>query len=61
MNAATRVFNYAEWIDEDAHRQIVEAAPSPQVDDWRTQITTGTPGVRFTGWKRYRLAAGMLG
>jgi hypothetical protein len=51
----TRVLNYAEWTDEDAHRRMVEADSTPTDDEWKTRISTGTPGVRFTGFTRYHL------
>jgi hypothetical protein len=51
----TRVLNYAEWTDEDAHRRMVERDSTPDEDEWRNRITAGTPGVRFTGYKRYHL------
>jgi hypothetical protein len=52
----TRVLNYAEWTDEESHRRMAEAVPADDEDvaAWRNQIGT-TPGVRFTGYKRYRL------
>jgi heme-degrading monooxygenase HmoA len=50
----TRVINYAEWIDEDAHQRMVDATPTDDQAQWRNEIT-GTAGIRFTGYKRFHL------
>jgi heme-degrading monooxygenase HmoA len=50
----TRVMNYAEWTDEDAHQRMVDATPTNDQAQWRNEIT-GTAGIRFTGYKRFHL------
>lgn len=45
----TRVLNYAEWTDEEAHRAV--ESPPPAVV---ARITEGVPGVKPIGFKRYR-------
>jgi heme-degrading monooxygenase HmoA len=50
----TRVINYAEWTDEDAHQRMIDATPTNDQAQWRNEIT-GTAGIRFTGYKRFHL------
>jgi heme-degrading monooxygenase HmoA len=50
----TRVINYAEWTDEDAHQRMVDATPTDDQAQWRNEITD-TAGIRFTGYKRFAL------
>ncbi|MGW7022513.1 hypothetical protein [Streptomyces decoyicus] len=47
----TRVLNYAEWTDDQAHIAFLEGTTRAQA----LRITTDMPGVRPIGYKRYHL------
>jgi hypothetical protein len=52
----TRVMNYAEWVDEAAHREALEGSGQGAVGRsprWREVQTF--PGMRSGGFRRYRL------
>ncbi|WP_119460345.1 antibiotic biosynthesis monooxygenase [Rhodospirillaceae bacterium SYSU D60014] len=52
----TRILNYAEWTDEQAHREALERSGPGTIGSapaWR-QVQT-MPGVTHIGFKRYRL------
>jgi hypothetical protein len=49
----TRVFNYTEWTDEEAHRGVVEN--SLREDDEVPQMLDAMAGVRGQGYKRFNL------
>jgi deazaflavin-dependent oxidoreductase (nitroreductase family) len=58
----TRVLNYAEWTDEDAHHDALERSGRGTVGsspDWRR--VQNFPGVRSSGFKRYRLLRSLSG
>ncbi|WJV48122.1 antibiotic biosynthesis monooxygenase [Streptomyces flavofungini] len=50
----TRVLNYAEWSDEQAHINLVSADDPRGI---RRRITGEIPGVRPCGYRRWRLHA----
>ncbi|MFD2471465.1 hypothetical protein [Amycolatopsis silviterrae] len=52
----TRVLNYAEWADEQSHRDALAASGRGTVgvsDEW--QKVQEFPGVRDSGFRRYRM------
>lgn len=48
----TRVFNYAEWTNEQAHIDLVTADDPRGI---RRRITGEIPGVRPCGYRRWHL------
>jgi heme-degrading monooxygenase HmoA len=52
----TRVLNYAEWTDEEAHRAMVASAAPAEV----ARVTEGVPGVRPVGFRRYALYRSLI-
>lgn len=54
----TQVLNYAEWIDEQAHREALEDS-APLSAEWRR--VQNMPGVRHLGFKRYYLHRSVAG
>lgn len=58
----TRVLNYAEWTDEDAHRDALRKSGRKTVGtspDWRR--VQDFPGVRSSGFTRFRLLRSLSG
>ncbi|MEV7908307.1 antibiotic biosynthesis monooxygenase, partial [Streptomyces anulatus] len=56
----TRVLNYAEWTDEASHRAALESSGQGTVGsapEWRRVVDF--PGVRDSGFKRYRFHASL--
>jgi hypothetical protein len=52
-----RVLNYAEWTDENAHREAIERSGQESIGSgpkWRE--VRSFPGIKSSGYKRYRLA-----
>jgi hypothetical protein len=57
----TRVLNYAEWIDENSHRDALEKSGQGAVGSgpkWRD--VRNFPGVLSNGFKRYRLLRSLV-
>ncbi|WP_326692368.1 MULTISPECIES: antibiotic biosynthesis monooxygenase [unclassified Streptomyces] len=52
----TRVFNYAEWTEEQAHLDMLTADDPQGV---RRRVTGEIPGVRPCGYRRWHLHAGL--
>jgi hypothetical protein len=53
----SRVLNYAEWTDEEAHRDAIERSGQGTIGSgskWR-QVQS-FPGIKSSGYKRYRIA-----
>jgi Antibiotic biosynthesis monooxygenase len=53
----TRVLNYAEWVDEEAHRDAIERSGQGAIGSgskWR-QVQS-FPGIKSSGYKRYCFA-----
>ncbi|GAB3355262.1 antibiotic biosynthesis monooxygenase [Amycolatopsis echigonensis] len=56
----TRVLNYAEWTDEQSHRDALARSGRGTVgvsDEWRK--VQEFPGVRGSGFRRYRMVRGL--
>jgi hypothetical protein len=53
----TRVFNYAEWTDEESHLGAVNA---PDTAGSRQRITGGIPGARPSGYHRWHLYTALV-
>jgi Antibiotic biosynthesis monooxygenase len=56
-----RVLNYAEWISEDAHREAIERSGQGSVGSgprWRQ--VRNFPGIKSSGYKRYRLERSLI-
>ncbi|MFE0764050.1 antibiotic biosynthesis monooxygenase family protein [Streptomyces smyrnaeus] len=53
----TRVFNYAEWQDEQSHIDAVTSADPRNV---RGRLTGEIPGVRPCGYRRWKLHTSLL-
>jgi heme-degrading monooxygenase HmoA len=56
----TRVLNYAEWTDENAHREAIERSGKESIGSgpkWRE--VHSFPGIKSSGYKRYRLACSL--
>ncbi|TQE32387.1 hypothetical protein Sipo7851_23715 [Streptomyces ipomoeae] len=53
----TRVFNYAEWTDEEAHLAAVGA---PDTADSRQRVTGEIPGVRPSAYHRWHLYTALV-
>ncbi len=57
---STRILNYAEWTDEQAHRNALEKSNQGTVGSspgW--QRVLDFPGVRSSGFRRYHLLRGL--
>jgi Antibiotic biosynthesis monooxygenase len=52
----TRVLNYAEWIDEEAHREAIENSHGGIGPGPKWQRVRSFPGLKSGGFKRYRVA-----
>ncbi|GAA2065317.1 antibiotic biosynthesis monooxygenase [Streptomyces albiaxialis] len=55
----SRVFNYALWTSAEAHRRAVEHPPAPLAADERWQRAHSWPGLRSTGFQRFRPLLGL--
>jgi Antibiotic biosynthesis monooxygenase len=55
----TRVLNYAEWIDEKAHREAIERSQGGIGPGPKWQQVRSFPGLKSGGYKRYRLATSL--
>ncbi|MGV9297129.1 hypothetical protein, partial [Amycolatopsis sp. NPDC003676] len=56
----TRVLNYAEWTDEQSHRDALARSGQGTVgasDEWRKVLEF--PGVRGSGFRRYQVVRGL--
>jgi hypothetical protein len=56
-----RVLNYAEWTSEEAHREAIERSGQGSIGSghrWR-QVRS-FPGIKSSGYKRYRLAHSLI-
>ncbi|MEU7317216.1 hypothetical protein [Streptomyces sp. NPDC007083] len=53
---STRVVNYAEWTDEQAH---IDAVADKDGEDMRQRISAGVPGVRPLGYQRWHLTVSL--
>jgi len=60
----TQILNYAEWIDEAAHRDALEHGPTEgigQTDSPHWQNVLNTPGIKPAGLNRYQLRRSLAG
>ncbi|MGA5148213.1 antibiotic biosynthesis monooxygenase [Streptomyces griseoincarnatus] len=53
----TRVFNYAEWTDEQAH---LDAVTAPRGEHVRRRVSGDIPGVRPCGYQRWHLHSALV-
>jgi hypothetical protein len=49
---ATRMINYAEWVDSDSHQRSVDRRPQHE-HNRVTEVVDQTPGIVFQGFDRF--------